>query len=201
MGKEWELKYRVDDLQLLDCILCDARVRSRMTEDFRYIRMETCYYDLPDGTLAKRGWTLRVRQENERTVVTCKTPAGGGVTGKLRNEWECEAKELKEGLAELVRLGAPEELAALDPDGLDVSCGAQFTRIAALLRLSEDTTAELCGDVGELLRAGRRAPLCELEIELKSGSASALLAFAAELNETYHLPEQPLSKFARAKAL
>ena len=201
MGKEWELKYRIDDLQLLDCILCDTRVRARMTENFRYIRMNTCYYDLPDGDLSKRGWTLRVRQENERSVVTCKTPAGDGVTGKLRNEWECEAADLEEGLSGLAALGAPKELSALSPEALVMTCGAQFTRIAALLRLSEDTTAEICGDVGELLREGRRAPLCELELELKEGGRQPLLDFAAELNETYHLSEQPLSKFARAKAL
>ena len=201
MGKEWELKYRVDDLQLLDCILCDTRVRTKMTENFRYIKMNTCYYDLPDGSLAKRGWTLRVRQENERSVVTCKTPAGGGLTGKLRNEWECEAVDLEEGLSKLLSLGAPKELSELSPEALEMTCGAQFTRIAALLRLSEDTTAEICGDVGELLRGGRRAPLCELELELKEGSEQTLLAFAAALNETYRLPEQPLSKFARAKAL
>ena len=201
MAKEWEVKYRVDDLQLLDCILCDARIRAKMAEPFRYIKMNTCYYDTPDQALSARGWTLRVRQENEKTVVTCKTPAEGGIGGKCRNEWECEADDLEEGLPKLVALGAPEELAMLRSDEMTMTCGAQFTRIAALLRLSEDTTAELCGDIGELLRQGRRAPLCELELELKSGTEQALLDFMAELNGTYHLSEQKLSKFARAKAL
>ena len=201
MASELELKYRIDDLQLLDCILCDPIVRQCMTEPFRYIRMNSTYFDLPDGSLSKKCWTLRVRQENERTVITCKTPLPGADGVKARNEWECEAETLEDGLPKLTALGAPAELASLDPEALEPVCGVQFTRITALLQISETASCFVCGDIGELLRAGRRAPLCELELELHEGTESDLLAYAEKLNAVYHLRPEPSSKFARARAL
>ena len=48
---------------------------------------------------------------------------------------------------------------------------------------------------------GRREPLCELELELKGGSAEAMLAFARKLAGKYGLREEQRSKFARARAL
>ena len=76
-----------------------------------------------------------------------------------------------------------------------------FTRITAELRLSENTSCMICGDVGDLTGGGRTALLCELELELKQGSEEALSAFARALMDTYHLSEQPLSKLQRARAL
>ena len=98
-------------------------------------------------------------------------------------------------------LGAPQEIAALQPDALAPICGASFTRITAELRLSENTSCMICGDVGDLTGGGRTALLCELELELKQGSEEALSAFARALMDTYHLSEQPLSKLQRARAL
>ena len=84
MGKETEYKLEVGDLQLLDCILCSEPVASRMQAPFAYIRMQTTYYDTEDGLLEKNRWMLRLRTENERSVVTMKTPG----EGHTRGEWE-----------------------------------------------------------------------------------------------------------------
>ena len=73
--------------------------------------------------------------------------------------------------------------------------------VPAELRLSENTSCMICGDVGDLTGGGRTALLCELELELKQGSEEALSAFARALMDTYHLSEQPLSKLQRARAL
>ena len=89
----------------------------------------------------------------------------------------------------------------MQPDALAPICGTSFTRITAELRLSENTSCMICGDVGDLTGGGRTALLCELELELKQGSEEALSAFARALMDTYHLSEQPLSKLQRARAL
>lgn len=197
MATETELKYQIGDLQLLDCILCDPMVRGRMAEPFRYIRMNATYFDLPDGSLSEKHWTLRVRQENEKTVITCKTPTGG----LGRNEWECEAQTLEEGIPALIALGAPKELADLPQDELLPVCGVQYTRITALLKLSESASCHICGDIGNLLNSGRQAPLCELELELADGTEEDLRAWAEELSARYHLQPETKSKFARAREL
>lgn len=121
--------------------------------------------------------------------------------GHTRGECEVESAYLDEALPKLAALGAPQEIAALQPDALAPICGASFTRITAELRLSENTSCMICGDVGDLTGGGRTALLCELELELKQGSEEALSAFARALMDTYHLSEQPLSKLQRARAL
>lgn len=197
MGKETEYKLAVGDLQLLDCILCSRMVTEKLCAPYAYIRMRTTYYDTEDGFLEKRRWMFRLRTENDRSVVTMKTPG----EGHTRGEWEVESDYLDEALEKLAALGAPQELAALQPDTLAPICGASFTRITAELRLSEDTACMICGDVGELTGGGKSALLCELELELKHGNEAELTAFAQNLMETYHLSEQPLSKLQRARAL
>lgn len=197
MGKETEYKLAVGDLQLLDCILCSRMVTEKLCAPYAYIRMRTTYYDTEDGFLEKRRWMLRLRTEDGRSVVTMKTP-GEGYT---RGEWEVESEYLDEALSKLAALGAPQELASLQPDALAPICGASFTRITAELRLTDDTACMICGDVGDLTGGGRTALLCELELELKQGNEAALTAFAQELMDTYCLSEQPLSKLQRARAL
>lgn len=197
MGKETEYKLEVGELQLLDCILCDPVVTGKMTQPYAYIRMQTTYYDTDDEQLGQRQWMLRLRTENERSVVTMKTPA----EGHTRAEWEVESAYLDEALPKLAALGAPELIGQLDAQSLLPVCGAQFTRITAALRLSAQTVCQVCGDVGELCAGGRRALLCELELELTEGSEDELAEYVRALAEKYHLTEQPLSKAQRARAL
>ena len=197
MGKETEYKLAVGDLQLLDCILCSRTVTEKQRAPYTYIRMRTTYYDTEDGFLEKRRWMLRLRTENDRSVVTMKTPG----EGHTRGEWEVESEYLDEALPKLAALGAPQALTALQSDALAPICGASFTRITAELRLSESTSCMICGDVGDLTGGGRTALLCELELELKQGNESELAAFARALMDTYHLSEQPLSKLQRARKL
>ena len=78
MATELEIKYAVNDLQLLDCILCDPLVLTRMDQpQYRNIQMETTYYDTEDGALSARKCTYRLRKENGVSVITLKTPGEG----------------------------------------------------------------------------------------------------------------------------
>ena len=140
---------------------------------------------------------LRLRTENERSVVTMKTPG----EGHTRGEWEVESEYLDEALPALAKLGAPEAIGRLDAEALLPVCGAKFTRITAPLRLSEKTSCTLCGDLGELTGGGKQELLCELELELQAGEEADVQAFAKTLAERFHLHEQPRSKLQRARAL
>ena len=64
-----------------------------------------------------------------------------------------------------------------------------------------DFTAELAIDSGILLGGGKEAPLCEVELELKSGDPKAMTAFMEQVAAQYGLVPEPHSKFRRAKAL
>ena len=197
MGTELEIKYAVDDLQKLDCLLCDPLVREQLTENYRNIPMETTYFDTPDGALQKRQWTLRLRTEGGESVITVKTPG----EGYARGEWSCREAYLEDAVPKLVALGAPEELETLvRAETPGPICSAKFTRIAAVLQL-EGARCELCGDIGRLFGGGKSLELCELELELLDGSEDAMLAYARRLAEKYGLREEKRSKFARANAL
>ena len=65
----------------------------------------------------------------------------------------------------------------------------------------EDCTLELAIDRGVLTGGGRQTSLCEIEVELKSGSREACDRYATELARQFALQPQPQSKFRRALAL
>ena len=197
MATEFEIKLRAGNVRQLEKILKDPQVAGRALEKLREIHMKTTYYDTADGALSSRKWMLRVRQENERSVVTMKTPG----VGYARGEWECEGKTPEEAIGTLVQKGAPEELVELTKPGLEMVCGAEFVRLTQPLRLPDGTTCEICADGGELLGGRHKEPFCELELELTRGSGEALLAFAGELSRKYGLIEEQKSKFVRARRL
>ena len=60
---------------------------------------------------------------------------------------------------------------------------------------------ELALDEGILFAGSKEIPLCEVEVEHKSGSQSATDALGRQLADIYNLQEEKKSKFARALAL
>ncbi len=182
MGRELEFKYKAS-----------PEIQAKLAADFapfRQIEMQTTYFDTADHALSARHATLRLRQENDMCICTLKTPLPDG----SRGEWECEAATIQEGIAKLP------QAAALVTGPVAPVCGAAFTRLAALVPTA-DGTAELALDRGILSGGGRELPLCEVEIEYKSGSDAAARALAVTIAQKYGLMPEKKSKFARAMAL
>ena len=200
MGIELEFKLAVPTPALLEQILFDKEVAQVRQGNYHLLNMATVYYDTPDRRLSRRHWTLRLRQENDAFVVTLKTPAEG--RGKARGEWAVEANRVQSALPQLLEQGAPAELTdVLGDQPMIPVCAARFTRRAADVVFADGTICELCGDIGVLAGGGKEEPLCEIEVELKSGNAEIAEAFAGELMKRFDLQEEPRSKFARASAL
>ncbi len=182
MGRELEFKYQAS-----------PEVQAKIAADFgsfRQIVMQTTYFDTADHALTAGHATLRLRQENDVCICTLKTPLPDG----SRSEWECEAATIQEGIARLP------QAAALVTAPVAPVCGASFTRLATLVPTA-DGTAELALDRGVLSGGGRELPLCEVEIEYKSGSDAAAHALAVTIAHKYGLIPEKKSKFARAMAL
>ncbi len=186
MGREFELKYAATPEIL-------SKIRLEYP-NFKTIQMETTYYDTMDGILGRLHWTVRRRLENGVSVCTVKTNLPDG----SRGEWEVEADEVAEALPRLVSMGAPEALLAYSARGLRPTCGARFTRNAAMVNGGR---SELALDSGVLLGGGKEEPLYEVEVELKQGTDEETACFAKALAEKYGLVPQPKSKLARARAL
>ena len=185
MGREFELKFRASANQLTAIM--------EEYSGFREISMVTTYYDTPEQALLPRRWTLRQRTENGVSVCTLKTPCAEGG----RCEWETECDDITAAIPALCQLGAPEELKELTAGGLEAVCGARFTRQAALIELDE-CTVELALDRGFLKGGFRMNLMIEVEVELKSGSEDAAIAFARDLAVKYGLIRESNSKYLRA---
>ncbi len=188
MGREFELKYRANPEKL--------RLIRENFEDFTPITMETAYYDTPGGAFGAKRWMLRRRLENGRSVCTLKTPLPDG----SRGEWETACGSIERGIKELCKLGAPQELAQLACAGLVEVCAARFTRLAAVMELT-DCTVELALDQGVFLGGGKEQPFAELEVELKDGSEEGAIAFAQGLAREFGLAPETKSKVQRALAM
>ena len=185
MGREFELKYRAIE-KILEAI-------REQYPHLRPIAMKTHYYDTPGGALSGRKWMLRRRMENGVSVCTLKTPLPNGARG----EWEARWDDITTAPAELCKLGAPAELVSLTAGGLVEVCGARFTRLAGIIELP-GAQAELALDRGVLTGGGREVPLCEVEVEHKSGAEEETVAFARELAARFGLEPEEKSKFRRA---
>ena len=190
MAMEFEVKYRADDKAL-------AAIEAALPGEYKETRMTTTYYDNPKGDFSQRRWTLRHRCENDQHVCTLKTPGAGKLT---RSEYEWNGSDIQEAIPYLIKLSGFDELKVLVEDGLQVIGGAKFTRRSRMITVGA-TVAELALDSGVLLCGTKEAPLCEMEIELKSGFQEEVMAIGLILSSKFGLVAEPRSKFARAREL
>lgn len=189
MGIEFELKFSAVSEQL-------EAVAAAYPVAYHTISMETTYFDTPDFALSDRHVTLRRRMENGEAVCTVKTP----ISELGRGEWECRCEDIEKGVLELCKLGAPKDLLALTAKGVAPVCGAKFIRRAGEITV-QNTVLEIALDQGILSGGGKEIPLCEVEVELKSGDQGAAVSFAMALADRFGLQPQKKSKFRRALAL
>ena len=189
MGIEYEVKFRATK----ETQLAILEAFPGLAQEFS---MHTTYYDTPSASLSARRYTLRRRMENDRSVCTLKAPAAG----YGRGEWETECDCITYAIEKLCKLGAPKDLPILASEGLIPVCGAKFDRIAKPIIL-EDATLELALDEGILYAGSKEVPLCEVEVELKSGDPQDCVSFAKALAERFSLEIEAQSKFRRALAL
>ena len=188
MGREFELKFAAT--------AADHEALRLRYSHLSPITMETTYYDTPAGDIRRLRWTLRCRRENGISICALKTPGEGFGHG----EWEVTCDRIENAINRLLGKGAPEQLYGFAQTGLSPVCGARFTRLAGLID-APGCTVELALDEGVLLGGGKEQPLCEIEVELKSGSEEAAAAFAIALAQEYGLRPETRSKIARAMAL
>ena len=159
-------------------------------------QMETTYFDTPKRSFSARKMTLRHRLENHAIVYALKTP----LPGNARGEWEVNAEDWESAISLLLQKGAPDMLRELAEEGLIPVCGARFTRLTLAVH-EKDFTAEIALDEGVLTGGGKEIPLCELEIELKSGQEEAFLSWGRAFAALFGLTECKESKFRRALGL
>ncbi|ENW94536.1 CYTH and CHAD domain-containing protein [Acinetobacter sp. NIPH 298] len=169
------------------------------------IRLQAKYYDTADRLLAKNHVAIRLRQEGEHWVQTFKAAS----------------KNHLQRIEEDIHLGQCEQ----EPE-LDLSLYQHNQTVQDILRdLLGDTPADLllqfqtdvertfhvfefqgsqievCLDDGEIRTPTDQAKICEVEFELKQGSARDLIIFSNHLVEKYQLWLDVRSKAERGNLL
>jgi triphosphatase len=177
-------------------------VRQLRSGRARTSRLVGTYFDTPDLLLSRRELSLRLRDADHRQIQTLKRtgPSRGPIV--VRDEWEHEVngripnvgviedEEIRRFFAET---GAAESLHPMFK--------TDVRRTLWTLR-DKDAEIELALDIGEIRSAkGSSAPICEAELELKSGDPRRLIDVALALNERIDCTVAPLSKAARGYAL
>jgi inorganic triphosphatase YgiF len=169
--------------------------------------MKAAYFDTDDRVLMDNDIAFRIRKEGDRLVGTLKwRDKDTGVSGLYAREEinvpvaddSCFLspdpyifKDSKEGQA---------LLEAISDQPLVLIFETVFTRRRFRID-SGEAICEVSLDSGEIIAGDRRAPIQELEIELFSGSEEGLLEIGDKVAGAYGLEPEPLSKFARGKAL
>ena len=160
--------------------------------------MASHYFDTPSRALRKAGWSLRLRGENEKSVLCikhAKQAKRGGL--RLREEYECEAASLEEGLALIREKGVDEEFFRLIAEGVTELVQVHFVRTARLVRYG-GARAELAFDEGYFGSDADKNRFTEFEIEYKAGEEADFSRLAQDLSAQFGLIPQEKSKLARA---
>ncbi|MEP7004745.1 MAG: CHAD domain-containing protein [Sphingomonas bacterium] len=155
------------------------------------------YFDTPDHALLKAGLSLRIRRSGRKRIQTVKAGGAGSAGLFARPEWERTVPDDTPIIDDTM----PIRLLLGDlTDGLAPVFEVHIERCA--WHIHEGGAAiELVLDRGEVVAADRRSPICEVELELKSGEAAALFAFARKLDAVVPVRLGVLTKSRRGYAL
>ncbi|MBO6756790.1 MAG: CHAD domain-containing protein [Roseibium sp.] len=194
-AKEIELKLDVDpdalaELKRAGCP--DGFTSSRAVTK----TLHSTYFDTPERTLQRAKTSLRLRKVGRAWVQTVKI--GTGVSGGLSSPLEVE-HGVRTNTLDLDAIPDRQVAARLNAMLGSSEIGPCFeTAIRRTTRVltdqSDGSEIEVAFDTGEIRAGPTVVPVSELELELKSGSASALFKAARGLTGPAPFRFSPLSK-------
>jgi triphosphatase len=191
MAVEIELKLRIAPEQLARLkrhpLLKAYQVARPVTR-----RLYSIYYDTPKLELYKSGMALRLRHAGRQWLQTLK--GGGSVKAGLhqRNEWEMPVR----GPELDFNFPAADWKAHLPPSShkkLQPIFITDFSRSSRMLNFKE-AQIELCMDQGQVSAGQHNMPICELELELKSGDSRQLFELALAILDIVPFELEVVSK-------
>jgi inorganic triphosphatase YgiF len=180
-AKEIELKLTLSEAAIL--ALLASPVIAEMADGKASTRLlRSVYFDTPDAALSREKISLRIRYNGETRVQTVKLDGGleKGLsqTLEIENEIDGETPDLHLIKNEKVRRRIEK---AISGQYFVALFETYINRTAALIDIAGEGTIELAIDIGEVRAGDKRAPLNEVELELKSGEPFAMLSMAEKL--------------------
>jgi len=192
MAVETELKLRISPEQLARLkrhpLLRKHQISRPVTR-----RLYNIYYDTPKLELHKSAMALRLRRSGRQWLQTLK--GGGSVKAGLhqRNEWEIPVSRAALDFSSPQAAEFDEYLPLSLRKKLQPVFVTDFSRTSRMLDW-QGAQIELCMDHGEVRTEQHSAPICELELELKSGEPGQLFDLALALLEIAPFELEAVSK-------
>lgn len=191
---EWKLALEADQFVIFKRLMARRHVAPTIQN------LLTRYFDTPDFALGDLGLALRVRRVGRRWIQTLKSERErhGGLS--VRAEYETPVPGDTFDVSRF-----PAAALALIPQRLIKQLApmfeTRFTRTAWLVRTRSGAKIEVALDSGEVRAGAHTRPLCEVELELKSGRVEALLDWALTVTKQINLLPLDLSKAERGMQL
>lgn len=156
-------------------------------------RLYNIYYDTPKLDLHKSGMALRLRRSGRQWLQTLK--GGGSVKAGLhqRNEWEVPVKGMALDFSSPQTAEWNEHLPKARRNKLHPVFVTDFFRSSRMLQW-QDAQIELCMDRGSVSTEHDSTPVCELELELKSGHPRQLFELALAILDIVPFELEVVSK-------
>jgi len=192
MAVETELKLRIAPEQLARLKRHPLLGKYQVTRPVAR-RLHNIYYDTPKLELHKSAMALRLRRAGRQWLQTLK--GGGSVKAGMhqRDEWEIPVSRAALDFSSPQTAEWEEHLPLPLRKKLQPVFVTDFSRTSRMLDW-QGAQIELCMDHGEVRTEQHSTPVCELELELKSGEPAQLFELALALLEIVPLELEPVSK-------
>jgi triphosphatase len=194
-SEEFELKLEVDPADLAALLAA-----SPLGSDEAVGReQDSVYFDTPEQSLRKAGFSLRVRTIGDKRIQTMKAESAVAAGLFVRPEWEREivgAEPTLDDDASPLRGLVPNS----DLDRLEPVFHVKVVRTIALVTRG-DAIIEVVLDRGDILAGDRSDRVHEVELELKRGPPGALFSLARELDQSAPMRLGVLTKSERGYRL
>ena len=156
-------------------------------------RLKNIYYDTPKLELHQSEMALRLRHAGRQWLQTLK--GGGSVQAGLhqRNEWEVPVNRAVLDFSATQGVAWDEHLRPSLRRKLQPVFVTDFSRNSRMLEF-HGAQIELCMDQGEVRIEQRSTPICELELELKSGEPRQIFELALAILEIVPFELELVSK-------
>lgn len=205
---EFELKFEVPAASLQG--VRDAMLHGKSQSPCKQQRLQASYFDTPDGALAARGLVVRLRKEGRRWVQTAKGPTADLLARLEHNSDVPQSAAGTHPALDLARHdGTPigsSITAALASAGdrkhreLSLIYSTDIKRVTTSV-IHNHSVVEVALDQGRVFSGSASQSICELELELKSGSAIDAVTLAQQWRGTHGLWLSTIAKSMKGQRL
>ncbi len=201
LAKEIEFKFLVEP-ERADQVKELTLISSKAEAPPKLLHLISTYYDTADLQLRSLGLGLRIRSVEGGWIQTMKGGASRSDGLSIREEVEFPLQSNQLDCSKLIgsafdNIGHDTELhSRLEPMFI-----TDFHRLRWVLLLDDGSRIEVALDRGAVVHGALGEPICELELELISGTLAGMEDFSKQLLASFHLTRGNRSKAQRGYEL